>query len=63
MLRYGERGEALIKTAAFKETVNGFGLHFMGGLQNLVIERQLDYQTENKSQRLTDQLVKMIVMR
>ena len=35
----------------------------MGGLQNLVIERQLDYQTENKSQRLTDQLVKMIVMR
>lgn len=56
-------GEPLIKTAAFKETVNGFGLHFMGGLQNLVIERQLDYQTENKSQRLTDQLVKMIVMR
>lgn len=54
-------GEELVKTVAFKEVVNAFGLRFMGGLQNLVIDYQLDYQYENEFQAQTDRLVQKIV--
>lgn len=54
-------GKELVKTVAFKEVVNAFGLRFMGGLQNLVIDYQLGDLYENEFQVQTDQLVQKIV--